>query len=77
MSNKDTYDREPVVIAEVTQPRCALRFGVGASTTTISVRCLAAQLTETYGNTGTTRYVVIGDEIISYTGHTEANTSGS
>jgi len=31
---------------------------------------LAAQLTADYGNTGTTRYIVIGDEIISYTGHT-------
>jgi len=47
-----------------------LRGDIDASTTTIPVRCLAAQLTSVFGNTGTTRYVVIGDEIISYTGHT-------
>ena len=47
-----------------------LRGDIDSSTTTIPVRCLAAQLTADYGNTGTTRYIVIGDEIISYTGHT-------
>jgi len=42
---------------------------IDGSTTTIAVRCLANQLTPIYGNTGTTRYIVIGDEIISYAGH--------
>jgi len=39
MSDKDTYGRKPVVIAEVTQPRCALRFGVGACTATGTPKC--------------------------------------
>ena len=47
-----------------------LRGDINDTTTTIPVRCLATQLTATFGNTGTTRYVVIGDEIISYTGNT-------
>ena len=33
------YGRVPVVIAEVTQPRCALRFGVGACTATGTPKC--------------------------------------
>ena len=39
MADKDTYGRVPVVIAEVTQPRCALRFGVGDCTATGTPKC--------------------------------------
>lgn len=42
---------------------------IEAGDTSIPVTCLETELTATYGNT-TEKYVVIGDEIISYTGYT-------
>lgn len=47
-----------------------LRENIDAATTSIPVACLTSQLSANYGNTGSTRYVVIGDEVISYTGWT-------
>jgi len=47
-----------------------LAANIDASTTAIGVVCLEAELSANFGNTGSTRYIVIGDEIISYTGWT-------
>ena len=59
MADKDTYGRKPVVIAEVTQPRCALRFGVGACTATGTPKCYNTYWTcldkENYDPTGVAR----------------------
>jgi len=47
-----------------------LAADIDDATTTIPVICLEAELSANYGNTGSTRYIVIGDEAISYTGWT-------
>jgi len=47
-----------------------LSADVNSTTTTIPVTCTEDQLSAVYGNTGSTRYIVIGDEIMSYTGWT-------
>lgn len=47
-----------------------LREDIDATQTTIPVVCALSELTAVYGNTGATRYLVIGDEIISYTSAT-------
>lgn len=43
---------------------------IDSTTTTIELRCVETELSTDFGNTGSTRYLVIGDEIISYTGFT-------
>lgn len=48
--------------------RIDLRSDIDATTTAIEVACLETELSLDLGNTGSTRYIVIGDEIISYTG---------
>jgi hypothetical protein len=47
-----------------------LNGAINDSTTTVAVACLETELSAVYGNTGSTRYIVIGNEILSYTGWT-------
>lgn len=48
--------------------RIDLLDDIDATTTAIGVVCLEGELSANFGNTGATRYIVIGEEIISYTG---------
>lgn len=50
-----------------------LNGDINASTTTVSVFSSEADLTDAFGNTGSTRFLRFGDEIISYTGRTLVN----
>ncbi len=43
-------------------------------TATIEVLCAESELTADFGNTGATRYIRIGDEIIEYTGYSNTGT---
>ena len=43
-------------------------------TTSIEVTCIETELTDDYGNTGSTRYLRIGDEIMEYTGYSNTGT---
>jgi hypothetical protein len=45
-----------------------LQVAIDASTTAIRVACTEADLSDDFGNTGSTRYITMGREIISYTG---------
>jgi len=47
-----------------------LAADINESTETVAVTCLESELTAEYGNTGATKYIAIGDEIIKYTGYT-------
>ena len=47
-----------------------LAADIGADDTDISVTCAETELSADFGNTGSLRYIVIGSEIISYTGWT-------
>ncbi len=50
-----------------------LAAGIDSSqTTNIEVLCAESELTAEFGNTGSTRYVRIGDEILEYTGYSAA-----
>lgn len=46
-----------------------LASDMDASTQTVSVTCLEAELSSDYGNTGSTRFIAIGEEVIEYTGY--------
>lgn len=47
-----------------------LAADIDNATKDISVTCLEEELTAEYGNTGSTKYIAIGDEIIRYIGYT-------
>lgn len=50
------------------------RITIGA-TAGIEVTCVETELTDAFGNTGTTRYLRIGDEILEYTGYANSGTN--
>lgn len=47
-----------------------LAADIDASTQTVQVTCLETQLSTAYGNTGSTKFIAIDEEIIEYTGYT-------
>lgn len=47
-----------------------LTSAINDTTTTISVAGAEADISDAFGNTGTTRYIRFGSEIVSYTGYT-------
>lgn len=47
-----------------------LAADIDASTQTVQVTCLETQLSTSYGNTGSTKFIAIDEEIIEYTGYT-------
>lgn len=51
-----------------------LQVAIDATATAIRVGCFEAELSADYGNTGSTRYITMGREIISYTGWTLVST---
>jgi hypothetical protein len=51
-----------------------LTTDIDATTTAISVVGTEADLTATFGNTGSTRWIRIGSEIVQYTGYTDETT---
>jgi hypothetical protein len=66
--------KDPLRLTELKEaqfPRATdirLQLAIDASTTAIRVACSEADLSADFGNTGSTRYITMGREIISYTG---------
>ena len=71
ISGRDPLDRAGR--KKATFPRATditLATAINSSTTTIDVIGVEADISDAFGNTGATRYIRFGDEIVSYTGYT-------
>jgi len=79
LADKDTYGRQPVVIVEVIQPRCSLRFGEGLCTATETPKCYntfwTCGDTDNYNNNGsiTWRFTRPGDPVDHLYEETDSN----